>query len=335
MPKRAPRSDFDTAWKELLQRYFEAAMAFFFPQVHEIVDWRREVTFEDKELQYAVRRAGRGKRTVDVLARVWLKDGPQAWIFLHVEVQNQVDPDFEQRMFICNTMLFARHRQCVISVGILGDTQRDWRPSSFGYGGGGFDARVSFPIAKLLDHEDRWTELERSTNPFAAVVMAHLKTQSTRPDSETRLQWKKRVMRWLIEQGRPADEVADVFRFVDLVMTLTPALEDGFQEFMSELEEEQKMPFLSSYERKAMAKGRQEGRQEGRQVGRQEGSVAATQEALLDALDVRFSRTPSGLQKQIHSIEDPSALRALLRHAITVGSIEEFQRGLPKARQAA
>jgi hypothetical protein len=40
-----------------------------------------------------------------------------------------------------------------------------------------FGSRVSFtfPIVKLLDYRARWQDLERSTNPFATVVMAHLK----------------------------------------------------------------------------------------------------------------------------------------------------------------
>ena len=335
MAKRAPRSDFDTAWKELLQRYFEAAMEFFFPQLHDEIDWTRGFSFRDKELQYAVRQAGRGKRTVDLLAEVRLRQGDRVWIFLHVEVQNQVDPGFGQRMFVCNTMLFARHRREVLSAAILGDTRRDWRPDRFRYGRAGFEAEVRFPVAKLLDYESRWGELERSQNPFAAVVMAHLKTQETRAGSETRLQWKKRVMRWLAEQGRPVDELADLFRFIDLVMTLTPNLESQFQEFVSDLEEEQKMPFLSSYERKAMTRGRQEGRQEGRQQGRHEGTLEATRNAVMDALEARFSLPPLPLRERLLRLDDPSLLMALHRAAVTVGSLDEFEKQLPRTRQAA
>ena len=38
---------------------------------------------------------------------------------------------------------------------------------------------LKFPIAKLLDYESRWQELESSDNPFAIIVMAHLKTKAT------------------------------------------------------------------------------------------------------------------------------------------------------------
>jgi len=324
--RRAPRSDFDTAWKELLQRHFEPAMAFFFPEVHREIDWTRGVTFDDKELQYAVRRAGRGRRTVDVLARVWLKPGRHVWILLHVEVQNQVDPEFEQRMFICNTGLFSRHKQCVVSLGILGDIQRDWRPSEFAYGLATFCAQVHFPIVKLLDFEDRWEELEQSTSIWAKIVMAHLKTQTTRADSETRLQWKKRLFQGLLQQGVSEDEIVDVFRFLDLVMTLPPDLETEYQEFVAETQEEQKMAaFLANFEKKALAKGRREGKRE----GVREGAVTSARTAILDALDLRFQRIPAPLKERIQQFGDAALLRDLYRRAITVGTLEEFEKALP------
>ena len=42
--------------------------AFFFPDVYQEIDWARGIEFLDKELNYAVRVAGRGRRSVDKLA---------------------------------------------------------------------------------------------------------------------------------------------------------------------------------------------------------------------------------------------------------------------------
>jgi hypothetical protein len=49
--------DYDSPWKEALERYFEAFMAFFFPQAHSDIDWARGYEFLDKELQQVVREA--------------------------------------------------------------------------------------------------------------------------------------------------------------------------------------------------------------------------------------------------------------------------------------
>ena len=59
------------------------------------------------------------------------------------------------------------------SFGVLGDDSPDWRPAHFGYRRWGTEAELRFPIVKLLDYAARRPELEKSPNPFAAVVLAH------------------------------------------------------------------------------------------------------------------------------------------------------------------
>ncbi len=45
----------------------------------------------------------------------------------------------------------------------------------------GCQASLSFPVVKLRDYNERWAELEVSTNPFAIVVMSHLKSKRHEP----------------------------------------------------------------------------------------------------------------------------------------------------------
>ena len=40
--------------------------------------------------------------------------------------------------------------------------------------------RLEFPVVKLLDYAPQWPALEADPNPFATVVLAHLKTLETR-----------------------------------------------------------------------------------------------------------------------------------------------------------
>ena len=69
-----------------LDRYFEAFLAFFFPQAHADIDWARRYEMLDKEFQQIVREAEQGRRVVDKLVKVWLKSGEERWILIHVEV---------------------------------------------------------------------------------------------------------------------------------------------------------------------------------------------------------------------------------------------------------
>ena len=43
-------SDFDSPWKEVLDRYFPAFLDFFFPNIHADIDWSRDYEMLDKEL---------------------------------------------------------------------------------------------------------------------------------------------------------------------------------------------------------------------------------------------------------------------------------------------
>lgn len=43
--------DYDSPWKEILERYFEDFMRFFFPSIHSSIDWLKGYNFLDKELQ--------------------------------------------------------------------------------------------------------------------------------------------------------------------------------------------------------------------------------------------------------------------------------------------
>jgi predicted transposase YdaD len=57
---------------------------------------------------------------------------------------------------------------------------------------------------------------------------------------------------------------------------------------------------------------------------RQEGR----QEAILDALEIRFAHVPDGLRETIDAIHDESRLRSIHRAAIQAASLEDFARSL-------
>lgn len=54
------RGEYDSPWKDLLERYFREFTAFFFPKVHRGIDWSIDYQFLDKELQQVVRDAEHG-----------------------------------------------------------------------------------------------------------------------------------------------------------------------------------------------------------------------------------------------------------------------------------
>jgi len=261
---------------------------------------------------------------VDKLVKVWRKNGQEAWLLLHIEVQNREQEEFSQRMYIYSYRLFDRYARPVASLAILGDNSPDWRPVGFGYDLFGTGNQHRFRAVKLLDYESQWEKLEQSTNPFAVVVMVHLRTLSTQGKVTRRLEWKLNLAKELSEKGWPEDDVLDLFRVMDWMMALPPRQEQRFESKIKEYEEETKMIRYAPFEQRAMARGKKEGKEE----GKEEGMTQQARLAVLTALDVRFGPTPEEIQEALGRVESKKELEELLRKAMTARSLEEFQRSL-------
>ena len=228
--------EYDSPWKSILEAYFQEFMKFFFPAIAEEIDWERGHTFLDKELQQVVRDAELGRRYADKLVQVYRRDGEETWVLVHVEVQGWRDSGFEQRMFVYNYRIFDRYERPVVSLAVLADEHAAWRPTSYGWDLWGCRMGIRFPVVKLLDYQDRWSELEESGNPFAVCTMAHLKTMETRVDPRLRFSWKLNLVRRLYDQGRDQQYVLDLFRFIDWMMHLPEDLAEGFINALTKIE---------------------------------------------------------------------------------------------------
>src|SRR5262245_4532796 len=134
-PRRRPaiRRDIDGAWKQVLRDLLPECIAFIHPELHRATDWTRTPEFMDKELQAVARRAATGQRRVDLLAKVWLHDGQERWLLIHVEVQARKEEEFAERMYLYHTLLFLQNRQPIVSLAILIDSQADWKPTNYTY----------------------------------------------------------------------------------------------------------------------------------------------------------------------------------------------------------
>ncbi len=125
-------TDYDSPWKEVLDLYFQAFIAFFFPRIHAAIDWSRGHEALDKEFQQIMRDAELGGRVADKLVKVWLKGGQEVWVLIHVEVQSQEEKDFGERMYVYNYRTFDRYNRRVVSLAVLADERPGWRPDQFG-----------------------------------------------------------------------------------------------------------------------------------------------------------------------------------------------------------
>ncbi len=255
--------DYDSPWKGLLEQYFPDFLAWFFPEAHAGIDWARGYEFLDQELEQVTRDAELGRRRVDKLVRVTGREGREDWVWVHIEVQSTRQSEFAERMFVYHYRLFDRYRKPVVSLAVLADAETAWRPKKWGYARWGCRLVFTFPVAKVLDWQSRWAELEQAHNPFAVVIQAHLKTQATRHDPAERYRWKWHLLRGLYERGFEREDVVALFHFLDWLMRLPAELEQQLWRELKAEEEARKMQYVSSVQRI----GRQEGLQQGLQQG--------------------------------------------------------------------
>jgi hypothetical protein len=302
-------ADYDGAWKEALDAYFEAFLAFFFPLVYADIDWSRGWESLDAELQKLTPDAAHGRRYADKLVRVWLRDGSETWLLIHVEVQSQYEADFGRRVYVYNYRIFDSYNADVVSLVVLADDRAGWRPRGFHHGRWGSRAGIDFEPAKLLDYAKREAELEASSNPFATVTLAHLKAMETHGDPSGRQLWKIRLVRNLYERGFAAADVRRLFQCIDMMMELPPALANTFWQTIDRFEQERRMPYITSVERIGMTKGERKGLLRGIQT----------------FLEFRFGASGTALLPEIQAIEDLETLGAVLEASKTVSTPEELR----------
>jgi Domain of unknown function (DUF4351) len=98
--------------------------------------------------------------------------------------------------------------------------------------------------------------------PFVYVVLAHLVALATKGKNKSRLSQKFAIVTRLYDAGFSEQEIINLFRFADWVMTLPPELEANFQQQLRDFEGARTMAYISSIERSGIEKGRIQERRE-------------------------------------------------------------------------
>jgi hypothetical protein len=317
-------ANYDESWKEALNEYFDSFLSFFFPVAYEAIDWTKPPESLDKELQQITASSATEKRIADKLYKVWLLDKTQVWILIHIEIQSQYDVDFQERMYIYNYRAFDLYHKFVVGLAILGDTSPTWRPNSYHQAMLDCELSLKFPIAKLLDYESKWNELESNDNPFAIIVMAHLKTKATTGNLSEREQWKWTLIRGLYDRGLTKEQIVNLFKIIDKMMSLPKELQQGLVAKIKQLEEERKMPFISPTEELAMERGELKGIQQG--IQREQQLIIRQLNRRIGEIELSFINTIRTL-----TIDELELLGEALLDFSTVTDLEQWLENKPES----
>ncbi len=344
-------TEYDSPLKEAWRIYLRSFLRICFPKVERAIDWSRRPEFLDKELQKIVPQAESGKQFVDLLIKVWLRDGSEEWILLHVEIQHRPEPGFEVRLYRYNYRAMDVYGRPVITLAVLADTDPDWRPTHYELVLPGTRVRVDFSVCKLLDLTADEAALRASREPAAVVILANWAAQQTGQDAERRRVLKWELTRRLYDMGLGKADIRELYRLVDWLVRLPDDLEAQFHEKLYEFENERNMPYVTSAERfgiekglqqgiekglqqgiekglqQGIEKGLQQGIEKGLQQGIEKGQILAGQEAVVELLRVRFGSVPKKVRERVKAERNSDRLRRWHRLAATCTRLEDLHLG--------
>ncbi len=281
---------YDKLWKGIIEDLFEHFLEMFFPDLFKKIDFSKGFEFLDQELSQLFPDAEEGNRTVDKLAKVYLKTGKEEWILSHIEVQGYKELIFPKRMFTIFYRILDRFDKEVTALAIFTDKQKDFKPDRYKHSFYKTKILYQYRTYKVIE-QDREVLLQ-SNNPFALVILAtKIAIEKKKTDDEELMSIKWELARLLFERNYDKKVISSVFRFINFYIRFEKR--ENYSIFAKQIKskfqnQRNNMGIVEILYEDARVEGRQEGltegRQEGRQEGHSEGLYLKTQQVVLSIL---------------------------------------------------
>jgi hypothetical protein len=290
---------YDSAWKELIDRFLELVLALLFPDVWAEIDWAQGYEALDPALRKIVPEGETGDRLADklLLARAKGSGDPR---LLHFEAQGKKQHEFERRVYGYNYRAFDSLALPPEALVVLADDDPDWRPTRYEVVLTRTTLTFTFrPVKLISDWLPRLEELRKHENPVGLFLVAHLEAQRTAKDVGRRSEVKLGLLLELASRKLDEEDTRIWYRLLDWLLELPEEVDAAIYTQARTKLREGAMPYVSFADRFERMEGKIEG-------------LLAGLEALLDA---RFGEAGLALMPQLRQIEDPARLAALLQTA--------------------
>ncbi len=113
--------DFDSPWKEALERYFPSSWPSSSPP-------RTPTSTGSGAMSFSTKSCSRSPAMPSLAGGSWTSSlgfggtmVKRNLVLIHIEVQGQSEAEFAERMFVYNYRLYDRYRRPVVSLAVLGD----------------------------------------------------------------------------------------------------------------------------------------------------------------------------------------------------------------------
>jgi hypothetical protein len=230
--------DFDSNWKFLIIKYFYPFIDFFLPELYADLDTSRPPVFLDNELQTIWRSMKTGMKMTDKLVRVWLKNGEERLVLVHIEIQARFETLFSKRMFTMSYRILDKNQVHPVALAVFVDTPVPSEYNCYEDAIYGTKTRYEYNAYKIIDQIEAEL-LKREDNLFSLVVLANLRTIQTKAKDKTekekaafdRLLFKKHLYNLVIERNFEPEVYFDLLHFIEYLMVLPEQLAIEYDNF--------------------------------------------------------------------------------------------------------
>lgn len=207
----------DQLWKLIIGKIPEPCIRFFFPEWVDKIDFSRPFDMLDKELKRLLPKGKTPNRIVDVLMRVYLKNGETKSFLIHIEVQSYFEAIFPKRVYQYHYRISDTFGEPIETLAIMIDNNPNYRPTEHLEVCGQTGVRFWFRLFKLLDNPPPYVGKE--DNVFSLIMETAwyaLEKNMLNDDNLERL--KRDLIRRLVNKNVSRDDIYIVFDFINLYL---------------------------------------------------------------------------------------------------------------------
>jgi hypothetical protein len=208
----------DQLWKAVIVTLWSPFLHFCMEDWVDKIDFTRKPDFLDKELKKLLLRSKSKNRAVDVLMRIYLKDGETKYFLFHIEVQGYKDPKFEYRVYEYYYRIGDLLQEPIETLVIMIDDDPNYRPTEYRQIFGQTELILRFRLFKLLDNPPPY--IEKKYNPFSVVFETAwygLKKNMLKNDDDLAV-LKYRLIKRLIENNTDRATIYALLEFINVYL---------------------------------------------------------------------------------------------------------------------
>ena len=257
----------DLLWKSSIEEFFPHFLTYFFEDYLPLIDLEKGFEFLDKELQKIAYKSKDTRRFSDKLVKVFLKDGKEVGVLIHIEVQGYVEENFAERMYINQYRIFDRYKLPTAAIAIFTDDSPKFHPKK--YSSNIFHTSIEYSFATYKLRDQKLANFHVGTNPFSIIMETAWWNLSMNKLTDKELFGKKiSLFSRMYQLGYPLKQTNELLDFIKFYSKFeSKALYKAFDNEIVKITKDKKIMSI----REAVIEGfKIEAREEGREEGREE-----------------------------------------------------------------